>query len=212
MTQMPDSPVSPPDSGAPDNAQATLQARRRLLRGGLGVAPVLMVSAPRSVMAGTCTTASAFTSFSAAASHQPFRADCSGHFPAYWRDVVSVVGTWPATCLDSTTPTGTVKFQAIFGAGYPDTTTLMDVLKIAVPTVNDVFAQHIVAALLNGRSNNWAPLGVVNEGTLKTMWSKVSVYRGYYEPTAGVKWYADSARPRQSGEGGCIAWLKSTMA
>ena len=101
-------------------------------------------------------------------------------------------------------------FKDVCGSGYTDTTTLMNVLKIAVPTVKDRLAQYIVAALLNGRKS-LTPSAVVNESTLKIMWTQAGAYSGFYEPTAGVKWYADYSKPKGAG-GGCIAWLKSTMS
>jgi hypothetical protein len=202
------------DIAAGEPADARLLAkplsRRLLLRGGAAVAPVVMAATPRSVMAGSCTMASAFTSvMSVAASHQASMYTCAGHGPTYWRDCV-VKDAWPMSCRSTTTACGTMYFKDVCGGGYSDTTTMMNVLKIAVPTVKDQLAQHIVAAFLNARKS-LVPTNVVSEATLKSMWKSAGVFSGYYEPTAGVKWYANHSKPKGAG-GGCIAWLKSTMS
>lgn len=175
------------------------------------MAPVMMAAAPRSVMAGSCTMASAYTSLmSVAASHQATMYTCSGRSPTYWRDC-DVASTWPMSCKSSSTACGTMFFKDVCGGGYSETTTMMSVLRISVPTVKDQLAQYIVAAFLNARKGGMVPTEVISELTLKTMWQKAGMYPGWYEPTAGVKWYANYSKPKGAG-GGCIAWLKSTMS
>lgn len=208
MNQQPNQPVSSPDSGAPESKQAALIARRRLLRGGLSVAPVLMASAPRSVMAGgpgACMPASSFASINASRPDLLFT--CSGRTPGYWKEP-QWFGQWPAP---SCVPTGNdaTKFDAVFGAlgGYPGKT-LLNVLELPGNSMGrDALARHIVAALLNAKSGK-TPANVLSESTVKAVWAAF-VKLGYYEPTAGIKWYADYSVP--SGIGGITPWLKSTM-
>ncbi len=197
---------------APGAEQAALIARRRLLRGGLSVAPVLMVSAPRSVMAGTsCTTASAFTSVALNTSHAVTMSTCTGRLPAYWQSTSPVKSYWDAGCLETNSSgavTNTTKqFSAVFGSGYVGKT-LMDVLAQPTGTDTDELAKYVVAALLNARKN--MTLGVLDEATVKTIWTNCST-GGYFEPTAGIKWWTKTSNSPASS-GGCIAWLKSTMS
>lgn len=212
MNDKPNEPMSAPVDGTPGAKQAATLARRRLLRGGLGVAPVLMISAPRSVMAGTsCTTASAFTSVSLNTSHAATMSTCTGRLPAYWQSTNPVKSYWDAGCLvkDSSgnaTDT-TVAFSTVFGSGYAGKT-LMDVLVQPIASNNDELAKYVVAALLNARKG--MTVGVLDEATVKTIWTKCSA-GGYFEPTAGIYWWTKTSNSTAS-PGGCIAWLKSTMS
>lgn len=208
MSQLPNQPIPSQDSGTPESARAALVARRRLLRGGLSVAPVLMASAPRSVLAGgpgACVPASSFASINASRPDQQFT--CTGRTPGYWKEP-QWFSQWPAP---SCVPTGNnaTKFDAVFGefGGYPGKT-LLNVLELPGNSMGrDALARHIVAALLNAKSGK-TPANVLSEFTVKAVWSDF-VRRGYYEPTAGIKWYADYSVP--SGIGGITPWLKSTM-
>jgi hypothetical protein len=199
MSHEQNQPVSSPDSGIPDSARAALIARRRLLRGGLGIAPVLLASAPRSVMAtgGNCVPASSFASINA--SRPDVLQNCTGHSPPYWK--ACAASAWPSTCGPS------VPFDNVFsGSKYPGKTMLqmMDLGE----TGQDGLAKHLAAALLNARTN-LTPATVLDETTIKSVWNACRAAPYCYHPTAGIDWYADYSVP--SGNGGCIAWLKSTM-
>ena len=208
MSQSPNQPTSAQDSGAPESTHAALVARRRLLRGGLSVAPVLMASAPRSVMAGgpgACVPASSFASINASRPDLLFT--CAGRKPDYWKQS-QWFSQWPAP---SCVPNGNnaTKFDDVFGGsgGYPGKT-LLHVLELpGNSTGRDALARHIVAALLNAKSGK-TPSNVLSEATVKSVWAEF-VRRGYYEPTAGIKWYADYSVP--NGIGGITPWLMSTM-
>jgi hypothetical protein len=192
-------------SGLGDEArQAALVARRRILRGGLSVAPVLMASAPRSVMAGTaCVPASSFASINASRPDLLF--NCSGTSPGYWKNPMNF-SQWPSPfTAQGSAPTS---FDAVFGAagGYPGLS-LRAVLELQGGG-RDALARHIVAALLNAQKG-LTPSNVLSVSLVKAVWTSF-VTKGYYEPTAGIKWYADSSVP--AGTGGITSWLKSTMA
>lgn len=212
MNDNPNEPVSAPVDTTLEAKQAALMARRRLLRGGLGVAPVLLISAPRSVMAGTsCTTASAFTSVALDTSHAATMSTCTGKLPSYWLNTSPVKSYWDAGCLEKNSSgnvTNTTKqFSVVFGSGYAGKT-LMEVLTQPVASDNDELAKWVIAALLNARKQMNA--GVLDEATVKTIWAKCST-GGFFEPTAGIKWWTKtSSSPASSG--GCIAWLQSTMS
>ena len=99
-------------------------------------------------------------------------------------------------------------FDAALGTvgSYPGKT-LLTVLELHGGD-RDAVARHIVAALLNAKKG-LTPANVLSVTTVRAVWSSFAT-RGYYEPTAGIKWFADSSVP--AGSGGIIPWLKSTMA
>jgi hypothetical protein len=212
MNDNPTQPAPAPVATAPEAKQAAMLARRRLLRGGLSVAPVLMASAPRSVMAGTsCTTASAFTSVALNASHAATMSTCTGKMPDYWKKSDPVKSYWDAGCLErnsSGNPMNTTKqFSTVFGSGYAGMT-LMQVLEQPTASDNDELAKYVIAALLNARKG--MTMGVLDEATVKTIWTKCSA-GSYFEPTAGIHWWTKTSNSAASS-GGCLAWLKSTMS
>ena len=172
--------------------------RRRLLRGGLAAAPALLTLTTRPVVAGDCFAASAAVSMSSRVSTA---VQCtSGKSPASWAKE-SELANWPAGAIpvkkgqiDATT------FNEIFGAegGFEKKTTLLEVLKLSPSPKNDL-AKHVVAAYLNAVSN-LTPPGVLDVQRTKAIWTSFAT-KGFYEPTAGVKWDHNST----------IAWIKTTM-
>jgi hypothetical protein len=74
--------------------------------------------------------------------------------------------------------------------------TLLDVLEMGGGPPNDV-ARHIVAALLNAAAG-LTP--VLNVQEVQNMWEEYATH-GYYEPTAGIKWYHEEI----------VDYLMSTM-
>ena len=75
---------------------------------------------------------------------------------------------------------------------YPPETTLLAVLQ----NPGDAVAQHLAAALLNVASGL---VPVLSEAMLQTIWLEYTS-KGYFEPTAGVKWYSAEI----------VAYLQST--
>ena len=198
-------PGSASEAATPEGSQAALQARRRLLRGSLGAAPVLMVLAPRSVMAGTvtCRAGSAFASINA--SHPVTAYSCTGSTPDYWRDASA--SNWPTQCVRN--GSNATLFNAVFTAGGYPNSTLLSVLQLTATSGSDGLARYLVAAVLNAYKWPANPTPVISVSIATKMWADY-VAKGYYEPTAGIKWYADSSVP--AGSGGCITWLKSTLS
>jgi len=210
MNRKPSQQITSPDGGAPGGLQATLVARRRLLRGGLAAAPVLMVSSPRSVMAGACTTSSAAGSISVSGPADKIYT-CSGKAPDYWANSLNY-SLWPSPYVavgDGLLVTPTLFDSALGLVSTYAGKTMLDVLKLPATTGKDGLAKLIAAALLNatkGYTQN-----VLSPNLVKNIWkSYVKKGYGWWEPTAGVRWYADSSVP--VGSGGCIAWLTSTMS
>lgn len=208
MMDQPNEPISVPGNTSSEAKSAALVARRRLLRGGLSVAPVLMAATPRSVMAGGpgfCVPASSFASINA--SRPDLMSTCSGRTPGFWKQPQKFV-EWPGGYI----PTGlnaTLFDTKAGGAAYPGKT-MVDVLSLPGNSMGrDAVARHIAAALLNA-AKGWTPSPAFGESFIKSVWAQfIATGSGYYVPTAGIKWYADYSVP--AGTGGIIPWLKSTM-
>jgi hypothetical protein len=75
---------------------------------------------------------------------------------------------------------------------------LMQVLWMGGSMDKYEFGAHMCAALLNAQDNRTNCLSVQ---AVKNMWNECD-QKGYYEPTAGVKWYPQD----------CVTYLKSTMS
>lgn len=144
---------------------------------------------------------SLYASFSpsATASRSPYVDTCAGWKPATWQSCDK--SYWPSTCNRNT------KFGAIFSnAGSYTDQKLGDLLGLQTSFGPDCMVKHLVAALLNARTNKVPDL-VAGESIVKEVWREYSTI-GYYEPTAGVRWNCDAAA---NGSGGITPWLKSTM-
>ena len=194
-----DAPASPPS-----DRHNTNLLRRRLLRGGLAGAPVLLSLSSRSVMACHSTTPSAFGSISA--SRPDLLVSLSGQPPSFWCNSTNY-GQWLAPYYPTTTyGTGghsATKFNAVFSnSPFASSTTLLDALKMTGGG-NALVASCVVAALLNSCSGRTS--AVLNVSQVKSMWTEFMT-KGYFEPTAGVKWYASTpVTPMMTAGGGGIS-------
>ena len=211
---MSDSTEQAQETGTPAKVGPS-ESRRRLLRGGLGGAPLLMTLVSRPVLGGgsygggggggQCYTPSGFVSMPTS---QPGRPQfCSGRTPGFWKQPQKF-SEWPAPFYPTTTQYHkATKFNAYFSgipSPYPSTATFLDVLN-----TQDGFsgpphsvARHIVASVLNV-AKGWVP--VLTQDVIKAIWGQYmntgGGTSGYYEPTAGVKWYHDDI----------VNYLTSTM-
>ena len=234
-----DAPLDPP---APKSG-----SRRKLLRGGLAAAPVLMTVASRPVLGGTvCATASLTGSL--AASHHTSVVICAGLTPEQWK---SLSAQWPspysgvsaATSTTAATPksaTSTnnalLQQQLLAAAGGTSTSSgttssntpstsgssystgatpyhcsttglgghifagksMIEVIDLMQSGGLNSLGRYIVAALLNARSGRTP---VLPETTVRAMWNDL-INRGYYEPTAGIRWGATEI----------VGYIKTTIA
>ena len=209
MSEQSQSPSPTPDDRETSGPQAATGklSRRKLLRAGLGATPVVLTVASQPVMAtsSTCASASAFGSINASRPRQI--ESCGGCKPEYWRNT-TCYPRWPSGYYpQSSLYTPATQFDACFGStgGYYGKS-LLYVMKTTNSGKDDV-ARHCAAALLNA-AKGLTPSTVLSVRAVKDVWSSY-VRRGYYEPTAGVRWYAYSSSP--AGSGGIVEWLKSTM-
>lgn len=191
----------PTGAQGPQVASAVHEGRRRLLRGSLGTAPVLMMVAHRPVMASTvCTPASSFASINASRPDKQYY--CTGRSPGYWKQQ-QWFSEWPAPYYpvqDKNIKATLFNDSVAFGSqgGYPRKT----LLEVLDPVEGDAggrnaVARAIVAALLNAASGKTN--GVLDVIGVKNIWASY-MSKGYYEPTAGIRWYDNEI----------ISWINST--
>ena len=180
-------------------------SRRRLLRAGVGASPAILTFVSAPVRATyTTTTASAFASANVSRPGGHGHVPVSGCKPSWW---VSNMSPLPAYCKDAAG--NALKFKHLF-KGHPtyDNKTLKQCMQMSSDTGMDGVVKHICAAYLNAMSGK-VPATICSAQTAKDIWSAYHSAAGCYEPTAGVKWYADTCHP--GGVGGINPWLKSTM-
>jgi hypothetical protein len=199
MTQ--DRAMNEVHSDTSQQAPGISPSRRRLLAGGFA-GPVVVASAlPRSVMAGECVPASSFASINASRNVEHIEYACTlGRTPGYWKNS-QWFAQWPTPFTPATL------FNDVFkgSTGYPGKT-LLHVLQL-MGGGRDAVARHIVAALLNAKKG-WTPAPVAGVSLVKQVWKSYDL-NGYYEPSAGIKWYHDYSVP--ASVGGIVPWLKTTM-
>ena len=175
--------------------------RRRLLQGGLSVAPVVLTLASRSTFGGTlaceCATPSGFVSGNTSKPGGP--ATCGGLSPGYWWQKPGV--TWPLPYLrDGSFYNGGYGF--LHGT-YVDYSThlvppnsdpsLMDVMGAHQgpnPYDPGTIGFHIIAALLNLQSGLLPPF--ITQSLLLALFNQVA-QNGYYLPVPSmpsIQWSA----------------------
>ena len=182
--------------------------RRRLLRGTLAAAPVLMTVASKPVLGSTrCLAPSAMGSMNPSG-NATRAAVCSGLTPTQWK---AHAAQWPSpycatAATAATSSNGRYEYATLYhcpttglnGRVFGDRT-MLEVIDIGESGGGATsLGRYIVAALLNARAGRTP---VLDETGVRQMWND-TVNRGYYEPTAGVRW----------GPAEIIAYLKTTMS
>ena len=246
---MMNSPKTPVDTPVPQSG-----SRRKLLRGGLAAAPVLMTVASRPVLGQVACTASAITSINMQSSINHNCTITSGLSPEKWKTlaaqwpspyagntaVASTSGTTPKsaktnnnallqqqlaaaagytpgpTMTSSSSTTTSSSSTTTSGSSYSATATpfhcsttgfgghvfakksMVEVIDLMQSGGLNSLGRYMVAALLNARAGRTPML---NETNVRAMWNDL-INRGYYEPTAGIRWGATEI----------VAYIKTTIA
>lgn len=185
--------LGPPHSTSAKETPADA-GRRRLLQGGLATAPVMLTLLSRPAL-GTgfeCKTPSGFLSGNVSQHGSP--TFCSGRTPGYWKQSQHF-SAWRAPYYPTTT-TGSGGHSA---TKFHSTTTGFNGTQFGSKTMLDVLGaegnaggyvalgRHITAALLNAAAG-LSP--VLNQTQVRAIWNEY-VSKGYFEPSAGIKWYPD---------------------
>lgn len=197
---------SPQDN--PDTAMSVNDSRRQFTKSGLAVSGVLLTLASRSAVGGNfvCKSPSGFLSGNLSQHGTP--TTCSGLSPGYW-------GTHPAqwpmpyqpgkcnhkTCTTAADWSKGTSFRSVFNCnGQGVIYSQYSMMQVVWLTGNADPAQlgaHCVAAILNARMATTPVLTEVKVASIFNEWDS----KGFFEPTAGVKWFAADI----------VAYLKSTM-
>lgn len=186
---------SPAGTESPASVSA---ARRRLLRGGLGVIPVALAITTRPARAALqCLTPSAYGSMNA--SRVENIQICSGQTPEFWKDSL-YFDKWPHPYYpksDATFGYAATEFHAMgCSGGQFGSKTMLEVLEMG--TGGGELGAYIVAGVLNAADGRTPVLDVP---AVLNLWNECSA-QGYYEAVAGVQW----------SPGQVVQYLKTTMS
>jgi hypothetical protein len=165
-----------------DKSAKAVVARRRLLRGAAGTAPVLMTLHSRPVLAGMCATASASASLNPSGIRraQGKAFDCTGALrPAQWLALRNQ--DWPVN-------KGSTTFKDVFSPNPYGNAKLTDVLAYTDDTGEKALAKACVATYLNFMKG-YVPPGFFGGGTIKTVWEHGRT--GSFSPRIGATWSVD---------------------
>jgi hypothetical protein len=191
-------PLLPPGADTTGGVNAS---RRRFAKAGLGGSAILVTLASRPVLGATCVSPSAAGSGNHS-QHNPVA--CTPLTVQQWIENVPADHSvkWTGTNYAPNDP-----FHPLFARGgfldfYKDATTsysLWDVLTGNTPSAPVAgptdLGKWFVAGLLNASDGNYG-------GVIQTVGPDPSVrgiedefaHKGYFEPTAGTKWYADTIK------------------
>lgn len=211
------------ESQRPEQPPAELQpirSRRRFLGAGAAVPPTLLTLGSQPALGITCFTPSRSLSRNTSVSQAGLNGDCvgaesPGNYSAQ-QDPNSNAYHWPASFPPST------KFHAVFsGSRYivnGNSLSLGQVLLLSPngsPGDPEKVAFHLIGAFLNINGGNGAviPPHIIDSTVIKNIWTEWDT-KGYYEPMAGVRWYADytvvgTSVTVASPSGGIKGYLKS---
>ena len=182
--------------------------RRRLIHAGLATGSVVMTVASRPVLGQACTV-STIGSHTVLTSHTTTTCvPATGMSPEWWK---SRADTWPSPYCG--TATQALSYQGVttreptayhcpttgLGGRVFGSHTMIEVIDLTSGGRNlHALGRYTVAALLNARSGR-SPM--LSETVVRNMWNDL-LNRGYFEPTAGVRW----------GAAEIVAYIQTTIA
>jgi len=177
--------------GRPGRATVIL-GRRRLLRGGLSAAPVIMTLASSRVSAGGCQTASAYGSLSPSGTRTS-ATTCGGRSPEVWATINNSYGPFATN-----TP-----FSACLKPTLANDPSIKKVITDPNGTYDPV-ARHCLAAFLNASMTPvpLTPASILSVAKVQAIWTSYVNNGGVFEPTAGIKWDGPKI----------VAWIKTTYS
>jgi hypothetical protein len=176
------------------------EGRRRLLRTGIAVPPVLLSVTSRPVLGDTlCSAVSVMGS--GGSNVQKQASICHGLTPLQWKQLAT---QWPLPYCgvsQSYSTTGATLYHCpttgFAGRIFGDHS-MLDVIDMGEDSFSlRGLGRYMVAALLNACSGRTP---VLDETGVRSMWNEL-VTQGYYEPVPGVQWQAPEV----------IAYIQTTM-
>ena len=176
-----------------DKVALSSRDRRRLLQAGLGAAPLMTLLSRPALGSGNgfqCFSPSGFVSMPTSQHGTP--KTCSGRTPGYWKQSQHFNDWKPPFYPTTTSKHKATLFKDWFTpTPYASTLTFLQALDLMGGPPDDV-ARHIVATALN-IARGWVP--VLTIAVIQGIWKQYMLTgggtAGYFEPTAGVKWYHD---------------------
>jgi hypothetical protein len=165
--------------------------RRRLAKAGIGAAGILATLESRATMSPMLCKSPSGALSGGLSSHYGPAPVCRGRSPGYWKNHTS---SWPV-------PIGTWFADVFYVAGNRRYCTVKQkntsylcstMLNLVSPQSFDKYnlAMHAIATYLNIKSGK---INFLSVDTLLAMWADVQI-KGYYSPTAGVKWNAEQVK------------------
>ncbi|MFN0163556.1 MAG: hypothetical protein ACKVQQ_20190 [Burkholderiales bacterium] len=166
------------------------ETRRRLLRGGVIGAPIVLSLASSRVMGATnpygqCQSVSSFGSLNL--SRPANTVPCTGRSPGYWKNHP---GNWPAGCIATTAYGTPTTFASVFGTNplsAPSGVTLFAVIYEPYATWSTDLSRAVVAAYLNAKSGK-VPLTILPIATIQAMWTACRSGGLYSVPASSISW------------------------
>lgn len=173
--------------------------RRRFLGAGSAAAPFILTMVSQPALGVTCFTPSRSLSKNTSISQQGKYGECTGaESPGNYKTQQTSGNAyhWPASVPPGTPfhplfhmggKTGVTKFTKTVN-NQEVSMTLGEALDVNAPGQVHF---HLIGAYLNKMGGNGAiiPDAAITETGILTMWHEYAT-KGYYEPIAGVKWYA----------------------
>jgi hypothetical protein len=179
------------DSGRSVNAPEKLgsESRRRLLRRGVGAAPVIATFTAMPVSASTCLMPSGFISVATFNSRHPNGlTNCSGgKSPSSW--AATHQNAWPEGVQKGSLPNGGngTKFNAIFDPDLLDNPSLYVLLNGYSGTADSKNVAAAIAALYLNAKSNVSIAQVFALEDILALWTNIATNLGYKPPT-GPTW------------------------
>ena len=182
--------------------------RRRFLGKGIKAAPFVLTLASQPALGVTCFTPSRSLSKNTSISQQGKNGECTNAESAenykMHQDPSASAFHWPRTVPPSTPfhplfrqgSSSANSFTVPLSGGGFRSMTLGEVLTHGVSQDSDEVAKHLIGAYLNTMGGNAAfiPANVMTPQGILGIWSEYVANSGFYEPVAGVKWYANEIK------------------
>ncbi|MFO1250670.1 MAG: hypothetical protein U1E77_05880 [Inhella sp.] len=176
-----------------------IRSRRRFLGAGVVVPPTLLTLASQPALGVTCFTPSRSLSRNTSVSQQGKNGECTnaespGNYGQHHTTKTDAAYHWPDK--NTITPPLTLwspdtPFHSVFSGSTFGTKKLWEVAAGLSADTSKV-GKHLVGAYLNIKGGNGAviPAHILDVDGVKRIWNEWDT-KGYYEPAAGVRWYAD---------------------
>jgi hypothetical protein len=165
--------------------------RRRLAKAGIGAAGILATLESRATMSPMICKSPSGALSGGLSSHYGPAPVCQGRSPGYWKNHTS---SWPVPITTWFADVFYVSGNRRYCTVKQKNTSYLcsTMLNLVSPQGFDKYnlAMHAIATYLNIKSGK---INFLSVDTLLAMWADVQI-KGYYSPTAGVKWNAEQVK------------------